>query len=206
MTKPATLLLTPVSQEDIPFIQGVCIGVDRGAWFANEHNLPMVHLVGDFDSITPSQKAILIQKYPNQIMALPTQKDVSDAEAALRFALDQGYQPITILGGLGGRSDHFYALLNMLVQHAGIPIFLVHPKQTIQALIPGEYELSPTHDYFSLFPQGDVVVSLENADYPLHKKMLQSHDSLILSNEWKEGKTVTLTLHRGTMLLFLTND
>ena len=206
MNKPATLLLTLVNEDDIPFIQGVCIGVDRGAWFAEEHRLPMTHVFGDFDSITNRQQSLLRDKYSDHMILLPTQKDVSDAEAALRFALEQGYQPITILGGIGGRSDHFYALLNLLVQNAGVPISMVHPNQMIQALIPGEYEIAPTHSYFSIFPQGEAVITIENAHYSLQKKTLQAYDTLGLSNAWKDGKTVKLTIHQGTVLLFLTND
>lgn len=206
MIKPATLLLSRCTAEDIPLISGDCIGVDRGAWFAYQHQLPMVHLLGDFDSISSEEKAILIKHYSHLMAEFSTQKDESDTALALQFAIDSGYQPITILGGFGGRSDHFYALTNLLLQYADVPIRLVHTKQVVQALIPGEYHLMPIHDYFSIFPNDDALISIQGAQYPLNKKAIQAGDTLGLSNTWVDHQPVRLIIHQGTVLLFLTND
>lgn len=206
MNKSITLLLGLVQEGDLKLLEGDIVGVDYGVKFAYDHHLPLVAAIGDFDSVTEDQKHRLHDHYAPYWIELPINKDQTDAEIALQWAMEQGYTSIRLLGGIGGRLDHFYTLLNLLYQHAGQPIHILSATHHIMCLIPGVYELPPTHDYFSLFPREDAVISIQDAAYDLHEKTLSNKDNLGVSNAWKDGKNVRLKITKGVVLLFLTKD
>ncbi len=206
MNKPLTILLGLIQEDDLPFIQGACLGVDYGVEFAFHHHLSLIGAMGDFDSVSPTLLPFLKEAYGQTWIHLPTQKDMTDADYAIEWAIDQGYQPIYILGGIGGRTDHFYALLNTLTRHAGYPLTLLNAQQSISALIPGTYTVEATHAYVSIFAKDEVVLSIKGAMFPLHKKKLSPHDSLGVSNTWLNGQAIQLMIERGIVLVFLSND
>ncbi len=65
-------------------------------------------VVGDFDSLGS------VPDHPN-IIKHPPRKDDTDTMLAVKYALDAGYNDITVLGGLGGRLDHSMANIQTLV-------------------------------------------------------------------------------------------
>ncbi len=206
MNKTVTLLLSLTKKEDIPFLQGDCIGVDRGAFFALTHNIPLAFAVGDFDSITQEEKSALFDVYKSRWVELPKAKDQSDAEAAIRFAIEQGYTSIILLGGIHGRQDHFFSLLQLLHVFADYPIQIMDSQHLIRVLQPGLYELEKTHNYFSLFAIEEAMISIENAVYPLQAKRLETHHPLGLSNTWLKNQSAKILVQSGLVLLFLTKD
>ncbi len=206
MNKTVTLLLSLTKKEDIPFIRGDCIGVDRGAFFALIHNIPLAFAVGDFDSITQEEKSALFDVYKNRWVELPKEKDQSDAEAAIRFAIEQGYTSIILLGGIHGRQDHFLSLLQLLHIFADYPIQIMDSQHLIRVLQPGLYELEKTHDYFSLFAIEEAMISIDDAKYPLKAKKIEPNNPLGLSNTWINHQSVRIHVQSGLVLLFLTKD
>lgn len=206
MNKPLTILLGLVVETDLPLIQGDCLGVDFGVDFADQHQLSLVGAIGDFDSVSLSRLSKLKETYGQRWIHLPAQKDVTDADYAIEWAIEQGYQPIYILGGIGGRTDHFYALLNTLTRHAGYPLILLNAQQSISALIPGSYVVEATHQYVSIFAKDEALISIKDAVYPLHKKKLSPHDSLGISNTWVNEQPIQLMIERGIVLVFLSSD
>jgi thiamine pyrophosphokinase len=206
MNKPLTILLGLVHEGDLPLIQGACLGVDYGVEFAYHHHLSLIGAIGDFDSVSPSRLPNLKEAYGQRWIHLPTHKDITDADYAIEWAIEQGYQPIHILGGIGGRTDHFYALLNTLTRHAGYPLTLVNAQQSISALIPGTYAVEATHQYVSIFARDEVTLSIKDAMFPIHKKKLSPLDTLGVSNTWMNGQPIQLMIERGVVLVFLTSD
>lgn len=201
--KSATIVLSQVKNEDMPFIQGDIIAVDRGCNLLIKLNKKITQAIGDFDSIdATSLESLQLKGVP--IQTFPKIKNQSDAELALQWTINQGYESIRIIGFAGGRLDHYQAILQMLFhfQHSGIT--LITPLQSIQYLKQGTYQLrqEKKEKYFSIFTLSNASVSIENARYPLTKKQLTVKDTFTLSNEWVQEKTVKLTIHSGEVLLY----
>lgn len=72
-------------------------------------------LVGDMDSIEPSQLADY-ERQGVKILKHPANKDFTDTALALDYALSQQPQTIGIWGALGGRIDHALANVHLLVR------------------------------------------------------------------------------------------
>lgn len=75
-------------------------------------------ILGDFDSLSSPQ---LLEQYPEEIIEkFPCYKDYTDSELALRTLKEiiKDVKPeksfITLVGGSGGRSDHFIGIFSLL--------------------------------------------------------------------------------------------
>jgi len=204
-SKVATLVLSQVTFHDLALIQGDIIAVDKGCELLLKSKLPIQCAVGDFDSISPRFLAQLQQqKVP--LHKFPKQKDQSDAELALDWSIQQGYDQIFIVGFSGGRLDHYQAILHMLFRFQKPNVTLLTPQQSIQYLRQGNYVLDheKTETYFSVLTLSQAVISLQGSLYPLTEKTITVKDTFTLSNEWKDKKKVMLTVHSGEILLYRT--
>jgi|TARA_B110000444_G_scaffold141229_1_gene132475 thiamine pyrophosphokinase len=80
------------------------LAVDRGFDHAHALGLSVDLVIGDLDSV---DKVALLQSSPKPLIeSLPTDKDESDLEHALRFASMLEPKRIEILSGGNGRLDH----------------------------------------------------------------------------------------------------
>ena len=131
MLKPCTIVLGLA--QDCALAEGDLIGADRGALICAQAHRRMVMAIGDFDSVTPPQKE-LIRQYADQMQVLPAMKDETDALSALRWAAGQGYNPMVLIGGIGGRQDLQLANL-LLVMHQKLPVILREKNNELFCLI-----------------------------------------------------------------------
>lgn len=91
------------------------IGVDGTAdLFCQTKLIPDV-LIGDFDTASPAYVSVL-EKSGVKIIRLKPEKDETDTEAAVNYAISMGAEEIIILGALGKRIDHTIANIMMLVR------------------------------------------------------------------------------------------
>lgn len=81
-------------------------GVDRGTMILLQHNITPIFAVGDFDSISESEREWVQSRIA--IEPVPAEKADTDLALAVRTAVEQGYHHIQIFGATGGRLDHFY--------------------------------------------------------------------------------------------------
>ena len=91
--------------EDLPddaFIVAADSGLDQAMGLGLEVDL----LVGDMDSVSP-QALAAYGEVPTEVH--PTDKGHTDLELGLRAAVRMGVDRIIIVGGSGGRLDHFLA-------------------------------------------------------------------------------------------------
>ena len=203
LNKTATIVLSQVTNDDLPLIQGDVIAVDKGCELLLKKNKKITQAIGDFDSIHPKfLKKLQEDKVP--LATFPTNKDQSDAELALNWVIKKGYAIVRMIGFQGGRLDHYQAIIQMLFrfQHAGVT--LLTPHQSIQYLQKGIYNLKKekSEKYFSIFTLSHADISIQHARYPLVKKELTVKDTFTLSNEWIENQDVTLTIRAGEVLLY----
>lgn len=78
------------------------VAADSGADSARNLGLRVDVIVGDFDSVSPAAAAAAGEQ-----RRFPADKDATDLALALAEARDRGAAGITVLGGAGGRLDHF---------------------------------------------------------------------------------------------------
>lgn len=75
----------------------------------DSHNILPDIIIGDMDSVTTS----LLNKYKDKILQIKEQ-DTNDLSKAFRYALEQGFEKLTILGATGKREDHTLANISHL--------------------------------------------------------------------------------------------
>ena len=91
--------------EDLPH-DGFNVAADSGLDQALALDLEVDLIVGDMDSVSPEA----LSAYDGVPIELhPADKDQTDLELALRAAIRMGVDRIIIVGGSGGRLDHFLA-------------------------------------------------------------------------------------------------
>ncbi len=142
---------------------------------ATQCQLAVDLLIGDLDSL--ANPANLEQRFPNlEIHRYPEDKDQTDLELAIDWALRQSPKSILIYGATGGRIDHTMANLALLEKglHSGIPIQIISPSESVQ-LIQGDHPLDGAivGDRVSLLPISlFCTVSTQGLLYPLEGEKL----------------------------------
>lgn len=174
------------------------IAADRGLDHLRRLQIKPIVAIGDFDSLDHLEwlKDITVLKYP-------IKKDYSDAELALRWAKDQGYDEVDLYGVTGGRLDHFIGVLCLLMKYPEITITIYDRTNKITCLQPGEHMIDvSSYRYFSCFAFKEGHLSLKGCLYPLNDYKLSPYDPLCLSNQG-EGK---IELSNEAPLLFIQSD
>ncbi|MBP0724864.1 thiamine diphosphokinase [Bacillus sp. RG28] len=166
----------------------VWIGVDRGAGYLLSEGIIPEAIFGDFDSISQSHLEELKEKIEN-VFTFPPEKDDTDLELALKWALDQGPNKIMIHCVTGGRLDHEFGSINTLVKYLNhhTDILILDDVNEIKVLKEGShlFKKSNEYKYISFFSLGNEVknLTLEGFKYPLTNYSLKVGSSLCVSNE-----------------------
>ena len=186
------------------------IGVDRGALRLIQNGIYPSVAIGDFDSISADEFE-QVQAYTKQLIQLPVEKDITDCEAAVEFAITQGYDEINLYGVTGGRIDHFYAVTVLILKYIkrGISITVENEKNKLFVLVPGSNGGIKVkgRKYISFFALGRSVRSLTitGVKYPLNCYDLEVDDSLCVSNE-AIGKRISVNFGTGCLLVIQSSD
>ena len=181
------------------------IAADGGLALAHRLGVTPDTVVADFDSGS-------LDGVPEGtvVVRLPVKKDVTDTAAAVQLAVEQGYRDIVILGGTGGRLDHQYANMQLLVSLAqqNVRVVLADERNCIEAVTASPYTILPEQGRsFSLFAFGDPVHNLciTGALYSLQGYTLRSDDSLCISNSTMDAPC-QVTFDSGVLLVFYSHD
>lgn len=160
-------------------------------------------LIGDFDSLGAPLPSDLPQ------IALPPDKDYTDATLALAHARSLGFRDFLLTGMLGGRLDHTLANLQNLADCArrGHSARITDGSTWGRALAalegPAELALEPRpNHYFSLIALSERCegVTIKGGLYPLEDYPLLNHVPRAVSNEFT-GEPVTVSLREGVLLV-----
>src|SRR5712691_7547391 len=91
----------------------VVVAADSGLHQADPLGLRVDYVVGDLDSADPA--AVERARAAGAVVERhPVDKDATDLELALDVARERGARRITVVGGAGGRLDHFLANVALL--------------------------------------------------------------------------------------------
>lgn len=170
-------------------------------------------LLGDFDSLGDLR---LPPDLP--VLRFPARKDDTDTGLALRHGLDRGFRDFALYGCAGGRVDHLLANLQSMarVSRLGATIRLAAPEYDAWALTgPAPHAPDgpaatltlpdrPGGTLVSVFCHGDRAedVTLTGLSYPLDGADLTGDFPLGVSNRRLEGQPATVSVRRGTLLIF----
>lgn len=153
------------------------IAVDQAVLALYKQRISINLAVGDFDSLT--NQGILSQL---NVIRLNPVKDVTDTHQALIEASKIDADEIIIIGGIGGeRIEHFIVHTMLLNQFPKVKI--MDDFSTIYLLNPGLHTFRDPSMFYSFFAYPKATLSLSGFKYPLIEYLLNTYDSLCISNE-----------------------
>lgn len=162
------------------------------------------HLVlGDLDSLSAEDRsALTAQGVP--LTQYPAQKDETDLELALLYAIQQNAEEMAVIGALGGRLDMAMANVLLLTHPAlaALRVTLWHGAQTAWLIRPpGDTAHGQPGDTLSLIPLGGTAEGLTTRGlmYALNDEPLPFGPARGVSNVFTEA-TAHMDLRAGALL------
>lgn len=178
------------------------VAADSGLHLADGLGLTASVVVGDFDSVSP-RRLEEAEKAGARLERHPATKDATDLELALEVAMRSDPDRIVVVGGHGGRLDHFLGNVLLLASeaYASVPIeaymgegrvVVVRSVATLDGE-PGELlSLLPVHG-------PAVAVTTSGLRYPLRGESLHAGSTRGVSNVFEQSEA-TITLADGVLL------
>lgn len=174
---------------------------DSGARHALRLGMVPTVLIGDMDSIDPEDRNRLPE---TTSVTFPTDKDKTDTQLAVEWALARGAGYILIAGGIGSRLDHSLANAHLLglIHRAGATGAVTDGRQSLHLLVDEMALEAPQGYTLSVLPltascRGLVVQGLR---WELTGFDLEMGDTRTVSNEFTE-RPARLTLSSGKALV-----
>jgi len=147
--------------------------------------LPSV-VIGDLDSLDPADHRTL-QENQTEIIQHPKDKDETDLELAINYALDLGFRKLRLVAALGGRLDQTLANLSLLANPSLAELDVRIDDGIVEAFfIRRQAQIhGRTGEIVSLIPWGGDVTGIhtEGLRWPLQDEMLVAHKTRGISNE-----------------------
>ena len=165
-------------------------------------------IIGDLDSVNTS----VLKRYIEmniEIIEYPSEKNYTDMDLAIQYAVEKGYKEIILIGASGSRIDHTMAniLLVELYYKKGIKIKIVDNNNIVQ-MVTGKMEIEYKKKYFvSIIPTSDTIegITLDGFKYPLNNVNVKRGSTLCISNQITEEKGI-ISLAKGSALVILSKD
>jgi len=185
------------------------MGVDRAAYWLIEHGVIPSIAIGDFDS-TNRGELEKIQKIIPTIKKYSPEKDFTDTELAMSYALRQKPKEIIIYGGTGTRLDHTLGTLHLLerCQKFGTPAVFRDQTNEVMVVGRGRTILNKREEsrYVSIVPiTNSIQITLTNFKYEIAKKIITRGQTIGISNEFI-SRQATVTIHRGLAFIIQSRD
>lgn len=174
------------------------VAADSGLHHARTLGVSVDLLIGDLDSVDPA----VIGDTP--VWQHPIDKDASDTELAVECAINEGATEVILVGGEGGRLDHFLAIAFGMCRDewAATSITAIIGRSRLYVMrsaveldgVPGQY--------VSQFAVGGDVRDLHitGLRWSGHFDLVRRGSTQHLSNEFSEDHCV-LRIGSGTMLV-----
>jgi thiamine pyrophosphokinase len=187
-------------------------GVDRGVHTLLKANITPNIAFGDFDSVTV-EELTEIQKKVDEMKLYKPEKDETDLELALDWAIEQNPETIRIFGATGGRIDHLLAnvqlLVNPLFEVKSTQILLIDRQNIIYIKGSGSYKIEkmPDKKYISFVPVSFNIkdLTLHGFKYPLNNRDISIGSTLCISNELISDYG-TFSFSEGILLVIRSDD
>ena len=190
----------------LPFVPGeedLVIAADGGYLALQQAGIRHDLVIGDFDSLGAAPPE-------QQVVTLPTVKDVTDTWAAIRLGEERGYREFRLYGCTGGRFDHTVANLQTVadVTSRGEICRLYDRNQEIFGICGGNtVHFGPEkRGFLSVFSHTDrcTGVTLRGLKYELDNAELRNCFPLGVSNEFL-GVPSSVTIGTGIAIVVVEN-
>jgi thiamine pyrophosphokinase len=184
------------------------IACDRAAYILLKERIMPQAAVGDFDSATRNEYEEIHNKISN-VQKFPTEKNETDIELAITYALSLNPSTITILGGTGGRLDHELSLIFLLekIVKKGIDVHLIDKSNKITLIDKNTFiSKDKKYRYISIIPYSErTTLTLHGFKYDVTKTVFKKSESLGISNEIL-GDNARIIVHEGSFFLIASSD
>ena len=184
------------------------IAADGGSAHALECGRAPDVLIGDLDSI-PDPVRESLRRAGTDVRPHPAEKDETDLELAVWFALREEFSSILIVGGLGGRTDQTLANLSLLADPAlrEYDIRIDDGREEAFCVRESAVLLGAAGDVVSLIPFGIAAegVVTKGLQYSLCEETLLPSRTRGVSNRMTESKA-EISLERGVLLCIHTRS
>jgi len=183
------------------------IAADGGTRYCQTFGVIPQVVIGDFDSLD-QDIMITLQAHGVTFIRYPVEKDYTDLELAIQYAVSRGASEIVVLGALGNRWDQTLAnlLLPVLAEFTGVNIMLIDGSQEIRLVRSGQTLdlLGQPGDTVSLIPLAEDVngITTQGLKYPLLGEALRFGSTRGISNVLLEVKA-TIYVDEGMLLCVL---
>lgn len=186
------------------------IGVDRGSLLLIEQGICPDLAVGDFDSVSEKELALICSQSKEVLQAQP-EKDDTDLELAVKAVFARYPQAqVTIFGAFGGRLDHTLANIFLPSNPEITPymqqIRLCNAQNELRYCPQGRHEIKPVAgmNYLAFMPADDSRLTIEGAKYPLNESNY-FFKKVYASNEFID-EPVFLECQSGYVIVIYSKD
>ena len=197
-------LKNPANVKQIANDCDLLIAADGGAKYFSDIELTPQVIVGDMDSIDSD---IWKSKSGIEHIRYPVAKDKSDAELAVEYALEHGYEQVILVAATGGRLDHTLGNIALVAGYPG-QVAILDGISTLVAV--DKSEKCVLHGRIgavvSLMPYstGPFKVRTNGLKYPLQDECLISATHG-LSNELSQTEAC-ICVSDGILLVYIENQ
>jgi len=190
----------------------IWIGVDRGVFHLLKRDIKPKIAFGDFDSVSP-EELVFIERQVSELKRYNPEKNETDMELALNWALTQKPTSIRLFGATGGRLDHLLAnvhlLLNPLKEKNSANVYLIDRHNIVFLKEPGSYTIEKikAQKYISFVPLTLEVsgITLEGFKFPLENRHISLGSTLCISNELINDYG-TFSFSEGILIVIRSHD
>lgn len=155
--------------------------------------------IGDMDSLTSPLPEDL------ERITFPTRKDYTDMHLAYLEGKKRGYTDFELYGGTGGRGDHTFANISLLLSMAeeGCRGRMISEREVYTVIKNGSITIEgEAGAYLSVFAIGGIAegVTLEGLDYEVKSIALTPDFPLGVSNKFTEN-VAKISVKSGALLI-----
>lgn len=189
------------------------IGVDGGTNHILKLGLKPNVVIGDFDSFEEPKNVTARERSDRgnlvEYIRYPRDKDFTDGELAIEYAIKKGCKEITVFGLLGSRVDHVLGNILLLLkkEYAETSIKIIEGNQEIYIIRNDAVIHGKKGDTISFMPIDGVVQSTKTSGlkYPLENYQLSIQGNRGISNLLTKD-TAAITLKKVVLLVIHQRD
>jgi thiamine pyrophosphokinase len=187
----------------------IIVCADGGLEYVQKCGLIPDALIGDLDSVSNDALEKLQGVGKTKIVKYPREKDYTDTQLAVDYAVEQGADEIVLLGSTGDRIDHSLANLLLLVKliRNNIKSCVIDEKNSI-FITNNSIKLNGNiGDLVSLIPIGGDVTGIftDGLQYRLCGATITLGDPLGISNVFT-SKEIEVKIESGYLLVIKSKD
>ncbi|MBO0959156.1 thiamine diphosphokinase [Neobacillus sp. MM2021_6] len=190
----------------------IWVGVDRGVFHLLKRSIKPEIAFGDFDSVSKDELRF-IEEQVAEMKRYNPEKNETDMELALNWALEQKPSIIRLFGATGGRLDHLLANVHLLLvplkgKHP-TNVYLIDRNNVVFLKEPGSYSIEKikSKKYISFVPLTlDVSgITLMGFKFPLKNQHISLGSTLCISNELI-SEYGTFSFSEGILIVIRSHD